>query len=120
MATERHRRGRAAEDAALHTLQAAGLRLVARNVRSRGGEIDLIMRDGETLVFVEVRSRRSRSHGGALASIDARKQQRMVHAARSWLARNPRDNDRPMRFDVLAYEGDEDARWLRDVLEVSA
>ena len=61
MTTEGHRRGRAAEDAALRQLQAAGLRLVARNARSRGGEIDLIMRDGDTLVFVEVRSRRSRS-----------------------------------------------------------
>lgn len=120
MTTEGHRRGRAAEDAALRQLQAAGLRLVARNARSRGGEIDLIMRDGDTLVFVEVRSRRSRSHGGALGSVDARKQQRMIRAAQSWLALHPREAGRPMRFDILAFEGEEDGHWLRNAIEASA
>jgi putative endonuclease len=118
--TEGHRRGRKAEDAALQQLQAAGLRLVARNARSRGGEIDLIMRDGGTLVFVEVRSRRSRSHGGALASIDGRKQQRMVRAAQSWLALHPHEAGQPMRFDILAFEGEEAGHWLRNAIEASA
>lgn len=118
--TDAHRRGRAAEDAALQKLQAEGMQLVARNVHSRGGEIDLIMRHEGTLVFVEVRSRRSRRFGGALASIDARKQQRMIHAARSWLARHPREAHCPMRFDIVAYEGNENAQWLRNAVEVSA
>lgn len=117
MTTEGHRRGRAAEDAACAHLQDAGLRLVARNVRMRCGEIDLIMRDGDSLVFVEVRSRRSRAHGGALESIDRRKQQRMIRAARAWIAGHPREAARPMRFDVLAYEGEDEPRWVRNAID---
>ncbi|WP_420427306.1 YraN family protein [Algiphilus sp.] len=120
MASERARRGVEAEDRALAYLQQQGLRLVARNVRSRGGEIDLVMREGETLVFVEVRFRQRRDHGGALASIDARKQQRMLHAARVWLSRHPEDAMRGLRFDVVAFEADEGAQWLRNVLDVTA
>lgn len=117
MVSERTQRGNDAEDRALRHLTANGLRLVERNVRCRGGEIDLVMRDRDALVFIEVRSRRSRSHGGALASIDARKQQRILLAARTWLARHPRDAMRALRFDVVAFEGDEDPQWLRNVLD---
>lgn len=120
MTTERSRRGRSAEDAALTLLCGHGLRLLARNVRSRGGEIDLVMRDGDTVVFVEVRSRRRSDYGTAAESVGARKQQRLIHAARTWLARNPRDARRPLRFDVVAYTGAEEAEWLRNAIEVSA
>ncbi|MBN8487242.1 MAG: YraN family protein [Burkholderiales bacterium] len=109
--------GAEAEDRALAHLQAQGLRLVERNYRfaagrSRaGGEIDLILRERDgTLVFVEVRSRRSAAQGGAAASIGSAKQARIVRAAQHYLLRlaaPPR-----CRFDVVAIDG-EQLHWLR-------
>ncbi len=112
--------GDAAEALALAHLQRHGLRLVERNYRiaggprARGGEIDLIVRDRDgTLVFVEVRARRSTSHGGAAASIGATKRQRLVRAAQRYLlARHPAVPP-PCRFDVVAVEGDGTLEWLR-------
>lgn len=105
--------GDAAEDRALRHLQAAGLRLVERNYRTPGrggGEIDLIVRDRDgTLVFVEVRQRTGRSHGGAAGSISAAKQRRIVFAARHYLMRL-RDVP-PCRFDVVLVE--EGIEWVR-------
>lgn len=109
--------GDAAETRALTYLQAQGLALVARNYRvaggpsRRGGEIDLIMRERDgTLVFVEVRQRRSSDWGGAAASVTAVKQRRLIRAAQHYLLRLavwP-----PCRFDVIAME--EDAlEWLK-------
>lgn len=99
--------GDAAEDAALDHLMARGLRLVRRNFRTPGrggGEIDLIMRDPQgTLVFVEVRRRRSMSHGGAAASVVGAKQRRIVFAARHFLARLAQTP--PCRFDVVVVQG---------------
>ncbi len=110
-------RGDAAEAQALAYLQAQGLQLVRRNFHTPGrggGEIDLIMRtpDG-TLVFVEVRQRRSSRHGGALASVSATKQRRLVFAARHFLMRLPHLPE--CRFDVVAVEGSEPPRltWIR-------
>ena len=98
--------GDAAEDIALRHLLAAGLRLLVRNYRTPGrggGEIDLIMREGDgTVVFVEVRARAGPSHGGAAASVSAHKQRRIVFAARFYLARL-RELP-PCRFDVLTVE----------------
>jgi len=110
-------RGDAAEDAALAHLQAAGLALVQRNYRTPGrggGEIDLVMRapDG-TLVFVEVRQRAGAAFGGAAGSITARKQQRIVFAARHFISRlraEPR-----CRFDVVLVE--ERIDWLRGAFD---
>ncbi len=109
-------RGDAAEALALAHLQGRGLRLVERNYRvargpsARGGEIDLIVRDRDgTLVFVEVRSRRSLAQGGAAASIGAAKRARLLFAARHYLARLavlP-----PCRFDVVAIDGDH-VEWI--------
>ncbi|RMX02642.1 YraN family protein [Corticibacter populi] len=113
----RQQRGQQAEQRALQWLRAAGLRLQERNYRTPGrggGEIDLIMRapDG-TLVFVEVRQRSSAGHGGAGASIDARKQRRIILAARHYLA--GLSHTPPCRFDVVLLDGS-DARvtpqWL--------
>ena len=105
------RPGMAAEDRALAHLQAQGLRLVERNYRDArgpgrpGGEIDLIMRDGETLVFIEVRSRRAGStHGGAAASVGSAKRARLIHAARHYLLRHP--DPPPCRFDLVAIDGE--------------
>ena len=101
--------GDAAEALALAHLQRQGLRLVERNYRvargpfARGGEIDLILRDRDgTLVFVEVRSRRSGTHGGAAASIGAAKQRSLVLAARHYLQGLPQTP--PCRFDVVAID----------------
>ena len=98
--------GDAAEDAALHYLQQAGMRLLERNYRTPGrggGEIDLIMRAADgTLAFVEVRQRKSQSHGGAAASVSATKQRRIVFAARHYLMRFGQPP--PCRFDVLTVE----------------
>ncbi len=109
--------GDAAEARALAWLLARGLRLEARNYRlargprARAGEIDLVMRDGDgTLVFVEVRQRRSSGHGGAAASVGGAKQQRLLHAARHYLLRFA--SPPPCRFDVLALDGDR-IEWLQ-------
>lgn len=106
--------GDAAEDRALAHLQDAGLRLVARNYRTPGrggGEIDLVMRDGITLVFVEVRRRSRTDFGGAAASVGLVKQRRIVFAARHFLLRL-RSAPPPCRFDVVAVE-DQRITWLR-------
>ena len=106
--------GDAAEDRALAHLQAAGLQLLARNYRTPGrggGEIDLIMRDAAgTLVFVEVRQRTGRSHGGAAASVGGAKQRRIVFAARHYLMRLAQQP--PCRFDVVSVEAGA-VQWLR-------
>ncbi len=106
--------GRLAEDRALAYLLARGLHLVERNVRSRCGEIDLVMRDGATLVFVEVRQRRSTAFGGAAASIGAAKQARLWRAAQRYLQMRP-GCAAACRFDAVCIEG-EQLHWLRHVL----
>jgi putative endonuclease len=108
--------GRAAEDLAARFLDAQGLCVVARNFRTKRGEIDLVARDGATLVFVEVRFRRSESHGGAAESITAAKQARMVAAAQLYLMRQR--GDPPCRFDAILLDALDPARvdWRRDVI----
>ncbi len=109
--------GDAAEDRALAHLQRHGLVLEGRNYRlaggprQRGAEIDHIQRDRDgTLVFCEVRARRNTAHGGAAASVDARKRQRIARAAAHYLMRYAAPP--PCRFDVVAIDGDE-LSWLR-------
>ena len=107
--------GAAAETLAAEFLQARGLVVVKRNYRCRGGEIDLIVRDRDTLVFVEVRLRSSSAFGGARASITAAKRRRLKFAAGlflSGLAREP-----PCRFDAILLDGLDAARieWLVDI-----
>lgn len=109
--------GIAAEQLAARFLERQGLTIVARNYRCRGGEVDLICRDGLALVFVEVRLRRSMSHGGAAASITAGKQRRIVLAARHYLACRPNwDRERDCRFDCLLLDRIAEAAiiWIRD------
>jgi len=113
-------RGRAAEEAALGFLQSRGLTLLARNHRCRLGEIDLVMRDGDSLVFVEVRAREGSSHGGAAASIGPAKQRRIAAAARHFLMTHPRAAELPARFDVVAIAGPDGARspdWIRGAFD---
>ena len=122
MPDARRARGDAAEAAALAMLQAHGLQLLARNAASRGGELDLVMRDGATVVFVEVRYRATRRFGGGAASVDAGKRRRLVHAARAFLAGHPQMAEAPCRFDVVDADGDPDAptlTWLRAAFDAT-
>ncbi|WP_293778881.1 YraN family protein [uncultured Oxalicibacterium sp.] len=113
--TSRQVTGSAAEYVALLHLQKNGLQLIERNFLCRGGEIDLIMQDGATLVFVEVRKRSSRQFGGAAASVTPAKQRRLICAAQQFLQRYRQPP--ACRFDVIAIDGDE-LEWLRNVMEV--
>lgn len=101
----RQETGRRAEDAALAHLQRAGLTLVIRNYRCKAGEIDLVLRDGATLVLTEVRYRSGARFGGAAASVTWRKQRRLVNAARHLLMTHPELRRHPARFDVIAIDG---------------
>ncbi len=111
----RNDRGRRAERRARRFLRRHGLRRVDENFHARRGEIDLVMLDGETLVFVEVRYRGGGSHVSGLESVDARKRARLVHAAGAFLARHPEHAERPCRFDIVAL-GDPPAEpeWFAD------
>ncbi len=101
--------GHDAESRAQRLLERRGLRLVGRNFTTRGGELDLIMDAGGTLVFVEVRYRADSRHGSALESIGATKRWRIIRAARVYLQQ--RRLDCPCRFDVVALDGDE-IEWI--------
>lgn len=117
MAVDRRARGAAVEQAALQYLLEAGLREVARNVHARSGELDLVMQDGDGLVFVEVRYRASAQFGGGAESVDWSKQRRLVRAAELFLLRNKRWAEVPCRFDIVDATGDPDAptlNWIRD------
>lgn len=113
--TTSQQRGQQAESLAAKYLQAQGLKILTRNYRLRGGEIDLIGRDGEYLVFVEVRYRRNAEFGGALYSIDVRKQQRIIRTAQHYLMRHA--IDLPCRFDVLALDETQQITWLKNAFE---
>ena len=106
----RAERGAAAERAAAVYLEAHGLTILARNYRCKGGEIDLIAKEGATIVFVEVRLRATERFGGAGASIDGRKQQRLLRAARHFLGGH---RDRACRFDAVLL-GPRGIEWVRD------
>jgi len=111
----RHLAGQRAEAAACHCLVAAGLCLLERNARFRLGEWDLVMLDGELLVFVEVRLRSNPRFGGALASIDHRKRTRLLRAAAAWVQRHPAHGKRRQRFDVVGFASlDAVPQWVRD------
>jgi putative endonuclease len=106
--------GQDAESLACARLEGAGLRLLCRNYRCPRGEIDLVMEDRGTLVFVEVRYRRSSMFGSAAESVNERKQSRLLAAAQHYLMHN--QQDAPCRFDVVALDGTENPKmeWLRD------
>lgn len=109
---EHLRRGRAAEDLAASHLSAQGLRILARNYRVAGGEIDLIARHGPELVFVEVRSRRSAAFGTAAETVTATKRRRILLAAQHYLASLGQRTLPPCRFDIVSITGALDIRHL--------
>jgi putative endonuclease len=111
-----NRLGVAAEALAATYLEARGLKIVARNYQCRLGEIDLIAREGDATIFVEVRQRKSSAFGGAAASITPRKRMRLIRAARHYLA-----GMKVMpacRFDALLIEGDPPRiEWIRNAFQ---
>jgi putative endonuclease len=93
------------------------LRPIARNHRCRQGEIDLVMRDGDTLVFVEVRYRRGERFGTPAETVDRHKQRRLVAAAGHYLQGHP--SPLPCRFDVVAIGGGDRIEWLKNAFAAS-
>lgn len=109
-----------AEDIALRYLKQRGLMAIMRNFRSKGGEIDLVMRDGTTTVFVEVRYRADDRYGSAAESINLVKQARVLAAARSYLQLHAHAADHPCRFDAVVLRGDLErpaVEWIVDAFQ---
>lgn len=123
--TPKQRAGDAAEEAACEHLQKHGCRVIARNVRYREGELDVVAQEGATLVFVEVRHRSRDTFGGAAASIDRLKQRRLVRAARHYLNQHfnggvpgaPPRGVPPCRFDVITADDSGVSDWIRNAFE---
>ena len=117
MTSARQALGGRAESLACEYLERHGLELVLRNYRRRLGELDLVLRDGDTLVIVEVRTRARKDFGGAAASIDAFKQRRIVRAAHQLLQQRRELARMRARFDVVVvHDADDEAprvEWIR-------
>ena len=105
MAHLRLQQGEAAELLAANYLQVRGVKVLARNLRCKAGELDLVCLDDGVLAIVEVRQRQAQQFGGALASVTWSKQRKIVRAARYFLQRESSWRDLPLRFDVVAVEG---------------
>lgn len=108
-------RGKHSEKLACQYLQRHGLKLIAQNYASRYGEIDLIMRDKDTLVFAEVRYRYRDTYGSAIETIDAHKQSAIVATAEYYLQRHPWDG--ACRFDAVLIQGEAKPRWVINAFE---
>ena len=111
-------RGNAAEDAALAWLEDQGLRLVTRNYRCKTGEIDLVMLDGSTLVFVEVRLRSNPNHLSGADSITYRKIRRLIRTATCYLEQHPQRLNIDFRFDVVSMGAD--THWIKNAFTLDS
>ncbi len=113
--------GKAAEELARLHLQQQGLKLLAQNWSCRCGELDLVMLDGDTVVFVEVRYRRHSAWGGAVESVDARKREKLTKAAMYFLQRESRWAKQPCRFDVIAITAEGNStpllNWIQNAFD---
>lgn len=109
--------GRSGEQSAERYLRNRGLQLVTRNYRCAQGEIDLVMRDGETLVFVEVRLRKSTEYGSPLETVSAAKQRKVIAAAQHFVLSQKVSSRQALRFDVIGIVGngtDETIEWIHN------
>jgi putative endonuclease len=109
--------GRQAEAMALGHLKAQGLKAITTNFRCRMGEIDLVMRDGDCLVFAEVRFRSENRFAGAAGSVDHHKQRKIIRTAAAFLGRHPQYGNCAIRFDVVGLDqsdGQTSLRWIKD------
>ena len=116
--TPKQRAGDAAEDHAARHLEAGGCRILARNARYRDGEVDLVAREREVLVFVEVRMRSSLRFGGAALSVDSFKQKRVARAAQHWLFAHYGEHWPACRFDVVTVDGNGTIEWIRNAFSI--
>ncbi|MEP6899648.1 MAG: YraN family protein [Rhodanobacter sp.] len=115
--------GDAFELRACAELERAGLKLLARNYSTRYGELDLVMLDRHTVVFVEVRYRKNATYGDAAASVTASKQSKLIKSAQLWLAAHSKWARFDCRFDVVAYNGpaeDTSMMWLQNGFETQS
>ncbi len=124
MSTDLHlARGAASEQLAAEYLQAQGLKVLARNLRCRAGELDLVCLDHSVLAIVEVRQRSRGDFGGALASVTAFKQRKFIRATRFFWQRTPAWRAYPMRFDVVGVQGLPDGthhiHWIKDAFRAT-
>ncbi len=110
-------KGKKAEDIACSFLQRNGLKVVDRNYQCRYGEIDLIMQDSDTLVFVEVRFRNSSKYGDAAETVDKNKRRKLIFTANHYLQRTT--FDQPVRFDVVALAPEQSPQWICDAFTES-
>lgn len=113
------RMGEQSEQMACTFFQRQGFMLIAKNHHCRFGEIDLVMQDGQTLVFIEVRERNSDKFGSAIDSITARKQKKIIATAQHFLAQHPKHQLQPCRFDVVGIhpsqpDPDQRIQWLKN------
>ncbi|MCK3657531.1 hypothetical protein A4G18_02045 [Pasteurellaceae bacterium Pebbles2] len=119
MFSAKRQQGARFEQQARLFLESQGLRFVAANQQFKCGELDLIMLDGETIVFVEVRQRKNDHFGSAIESVDWQKQQKWLDAANLWLMQREQSlEDANCRFDLVAFgRRVEDIEWLPNFLE---
>ncbi len=113
--------GQEAESLAQRYLAGNGLELVTRNYRTRLGEIDLIMKDNETIVFIEVRYRKTTTYGSSAESIDRRKQAKLVSCAQHYLQKQKMSFSMASRFDVIAISketGQPRIEWIKNAFQV--
>lgn len=112
--------GREGEEAAARHLESRGVRIVARNVRADGSELDLVALDGGTLLFVEVKRRRDSRRGAPAEAVTAAKRRRIVDGARRWLAGNRVRTPRGIRFDVVTIEDESRSiDWIQGAFDAT-
>ena len=109
--------GQQAEDEAYQFLRSAGYKLVDRNFSFKGGEIDLIVRNDDTLVFVEVRFRKNPSYGSGAETVTSAKRRRIIRTAEYYLQVNPDNSNRDFRFDVISMSPDID--WIENAFTLN-
>jgi putative endonuclease len=109
--------GRQAESLALDHLKGQGLKKIATNFRCRMGEVDLVMKDGDCLVFAEVRFRTENRFSSAAGSVDRHKQRKIIRTAAAFIGRHPHYSNCTVRFDVVGLDqsGDQTKlNWIKD------
>lgn len=112
--------GQQAEDSACRYLKMQGLSLIERNYSCTHGEIDLIMKDNSTTVFIEVRFRRDTRFGSGAESVDYRKQKKLLSTAAHYLQKNPKAAKGACRFDVISLtvnNGEQQLDWIADAFQ---
>jgi putative endonuclease len=123
MADLRRQRGTQSEQLAADYLKTRGLEVLARNLRCRAGELDLVCLDQEVLAVIEVRQRCGQRFGGALQSVSWRKQRKIIRATRLFLLQRADWHGRAVRFDVIAVEGPPGGVhrlvWVKDAFRVT-